>query len=321
MSPPTIRIDRLHAPAIIYFDAVRRHGSMRAAARALNVASPAVNRQILKIEDTIGAPLFERLPRGLQLTSVGEIFARHVMNVVQDSQRVSGELESLYGIERGSVSLVVAEGLASGFVPRVLSSFQASYPNVSFDVTTAGSNDMIAALTGGSADLALAFGLEQHQDVMLLETRNFPLGAVLAARHPLASKSEVTLSECADYPVVLAHGNLSIDALVGSLLDKKGIQLRSTVRTNSIELMRNMAAAGQHIMFATTLGFEADIAASKLAHRPLADSGGISVPLSLLARAGRMLPPAVRRFSSSCGEELRAAAGELDDAVLAAPRK
>ncbi|PBX80672.1 hypothetical protein CJT70_33610, partial [Pseudomonas aeruginosa] len=41
------------------------------AARRLNVASSAVNRQILKLEDEIGAPLFDRLPGGLRLTGAG----------------------------------------------------------------------------------------------------------------------------------------------------------------------------------------------------------------------------------------------------------
>jgi len=52
---------RIHASAMLYFDAVRRAGTIREAARRLNVASSAVNRQILKLETEIGAQLFERL--------------------------------------------------------------------------------------------------------------------------------------------------------------------------------------------------------------------------------------------------------------------
>ena len=44
---------RIHAPAMIYFNTVRREGSFRAAARVLNVAASAINRQILKLEDEI----------------------------------------------------------------------------------------------------------------------------------------------------------------------------------------------------------------------------------------------------------------------------
>ena len=66
---------RIHAPAIAYFDKVRRCGSFREAARSLNVASSAVNRQILKLEEELGASLFERLPSGLRLTPAGQQYA------------------------------------------------------------------------------------------------------------------------------------------------------------------------------------------------------------------------------------------------------
>jgi DNA-binding transcriptional LysR family regulator len=73
---------RLHARALLYFDAIRKAGSIREAARRLHVASSAVNRQLLELEDQIGAPLFERLPAGLQLTAAGEVVARHVIVVL-----------------------------------------------------------------------------------------------------------------------------------------------------------------------------------------------------------------------------------------------
>ena len=75
---------RIHAPALQYFDVVRRAGSIREGARRLNVASSAVNRQILKLEDEIGAALFERLPSGLRLTLAGEVLAQHVTIVLRD---------------------------------------------------------------------------------------------------------------------------------------------------------------------------------------------------------------------------------------------
>ncbi|PKM03292.1 MAG: LysR family transcriptional regulator, partial [Gammaproteobacteria bacterium HGW-Gammaproteobacteria-6] len=96
---------RIHSPAIHYFDMVRRCQSIREASRRLNVASSAVNRQILKLEDEIGAPLFERLPGGLRLTAAGEIFARHVIVVLQDAERVRSELDALQGLRTGHVEI------------------------------------------------------------------------------------------------------------------------------------------------------------------------------------------------------------------------
>lgn len=67
----------LHSRKLLYIDEIARCGSIRKAAARLNVASSAVNRQILALEDELGVPLFERLPRGLRLTAAGELCVEH----------------------------------------------------------------------------------------------------------------------------------------------------------------------------------------------------------------------------------------------------
>src|SRR5271163_1116718 len=116
MKPAKLRI---HAASLRYFDAVRRAGSIREAARRLNVASSAVNRQILKLEAELGTPLFERLPGGLKLSSAGEVLTRHVAIVLRDAERARSELDALKGIKTGRVELIAVEGLSADFLPNV----------------------------------------------------------------------------------------------------------------------------------------------------------------------------------------------------------
>ena len=74
---------RLRPPRVLnYVDAVARYGSIRKAADALNIASSALNRQILDLEMDLGAPLFERLPRGVRVTSAGEAFLVYARLVI-----------------------------------------------------------------------------------------------------------------------------------------------------------------------------------------------------------------------------------------------
>ena len=61
----------MHAPVLRYFSEVAERGSIRQAAKTLNIASSAVNRQILKLEENLGVQLFERVPGGVQLTHAG----------------------------------------------------------------------------------------------------------------------------------------------------------------------------------------------------------------------------------------------------------
>ena len=64
---------RIRPPRLyLYFDAVVRHGSIRRAAEALRIASSALNRRVLDLEEEIGTILFDRLQGGVRLTAAGE---------------------------------------------------------------------------------------------------------------------------------------------------------------------------------------------------------------------------------------------------------
>ena len=95
----------LHASVLKYFDMVVRLGSIRQAADRLNVASSAINRQIIKLEKYLGTPLFERLPRGMRLTPAGEVLIGHVRNTLRDFDAVLAEIEDFKGSRKGIVAV------------------------------------------------------------------------------------------------------------------------------------------------------------------------------------------------------------------------
>ena len=103
----------LISPAASWLSLVAKVGSIRRAAVQLNVSPSAVNRQILKLEAEVGAPLFERFPGGIKLTSAGEAMARHVLVVLQDLERARSDIEGLKGARIGHVSVAAVEGVRS----------------------------------------------------------------------------------------------------------------------------------------------------------------------------------------------------------------
>lgn len=304
--PSNIKIENLHSPALRYFDAVRRLGTMRAAARALNVASPAVTRQILKIEKSVGVPMFVRLPSGLKLTGTGEVFARHANFVMADARRTAHEIESIFGSESGHLSLVTVEAAITSFLPRLLADFQNQYPGVSVQIETAGSLEIPALVVSGKFDLGIAFSIATHENLQKVESANFKMGAIVAATHPLAAHSEIDFASCLKYPLVLAEGNIAIQTLLLELVEKHKSKLGSVLRTNSIELMRSLSRNGSHVMFGTRLNFENDIASRKIVHIPLTDGGGVIAELALFTLSDGIPEPATGRFLSFCKDAMKA---------------
>src|SRR3954465_942622 len=99
--PPAGTAARVHPPALLtYLDAVARAGSIRKAAEGLHVASTALNRRILNLEQEVGTPLFERLSHGVRLTAAGEIFMAYVRSSLSGLSSAVSQIEQLRGLVR-----------------------------------------------------------------------------------------------------------------------------------------------------------------------------------------------------------------------------
>lgn len=295
---------RIHAPAIYYFDMVRRCRSIREAARRLNVASSAVNRQILKLEDELGAALFERLPGGLRLTAAGEILTRHVSNLLLDVEHMRGELDSLNGVQTGHVEIATVEGATVELLPAALKRMRERYPKVTVGVTVLGSQSIPAAVIHGQADLGLGFTLPRNEDITPICVGHFRLGALMAPGHPLADETSVSYAQCWEQGVIQAKSELSVHHLITPLQTRMSPSHKPLLQSNSMELARQLTRQQLGIAFQTRIGVETDLARDELRHIPLSDLGGIFSDLSLYARKGRDLPAMVQAMAYLIGEEI-----------------
>lgn len=301
---------RIHSPAIHYFDMVRRCHSIREAARRLNVASSAVNRQILKLEDEVGAALFERLPGGLRLTPAGDILGRHVTLLLQDMLQVRAELDALHDLPSGHVEIATIEGATVELLPAALKRLRERYPGVTVGVSVQGSQAILATVLSGQADLGLAFALPRSPEIQQLCVGHFRLGALVAPAHPLAALSGANYAECAEHGLILAKSELSIHHLIAPLQKRCATRNTPVLQSNSMELARQLARQNLGVAFQTRIGVESDLARGELLHIPLSDQGGIFSDLGLYARNARELPMAAAAMAQLLSEEIALREGE-----------
>ena len=294
----------IHYRAIGYFEAVRRWGSIREAARRLDVAASAINRQVLKFESDVGMPLFERLPEGMKLTPAGEIFARYAIGALQDEKRLASEFDALRGLRRGEVSVVAAESLNAAFLPLLACRMAEKYPGIKMKLRNAGSNDIPAALSAGDADLGLAFSLAPDAGLSQVAVGRFRLGAVMRPDHVLARERHVSFAACTAHRLILPSQELSIYTLLERQLRRTRGRMEVCAEVGSLELMRNLTGVLNAISFQSRLGLEADIEAGRLVHVPLSGGGAMVTELGAYVREGRPLPAALEAFVAMVREEL-----------------
>lgn len=295
-----------HLRFLRYVDEVARTGSIRQAAERLHVAASAVNRRILDLEDELGTPIFERLPRGMRLTSAGELFIRYVRARAAALDEVRSQIEDLKGLRRGQVSVVASQALAPSLLPDVVERFRASHPLVGYTVRTGDHLQALVALRAYDADLALVFNLPPAADIEVIASVEEQLMALMHREHPLACRASVRLRDCAAYPLVLPGRELAGRQLLDQFLARTSLRMQPQVESNSFEFLRGCLYHGQAITFQVSVGAVTD--GGMLVALPLADRNFPRGRLVLARLRERQLPVIAHSFAEQLGQVLEARA-------------
>lgn len=305
-----VRRSSLHSTAYLHFETVARHASVRKAAAELCVVPSAVSHQIALLEDELGVPLFQRLPRGLRLTSAGETLLHHVRRAAAEIERGRGFIQSLSGLKSGHTSLAAVEGVAIGPVTRTLGEFWSKWPNVRVSVAMGSSLRAFDAVDRGETELGLAYATQDMPRVRELAAADLPLGAVFRADHPLAGRQRLRLRELIDtgLPLLLADSSIAIRGMLEHALGRDALRLMPRLETNSVTIMSRLALAGTGVAVKTRIGLEKEIADGVLAFVPLRELASRSQRLVLFCRQDSALPPATAALADMLAAMVRALA-------------
>lgn len=297
----------LHARILVYLDEVARLGSIRRAATRLNVASSAINRQILALESRLGAPIFERMPRRLRLTATGEVLIAHVRETLKSHQRATAQIESLKGLKRGEATIATMNGLAAGPLPGFLGSLLENHPRVHIRLRVLPLDQIPNAVLTGDADIALGYNFPTSPGLRIVASHDLYLGAVVSPNHPLTKRRPAWLADCLEFPVVIADSTMTIRPVVEMAFTRAGLPLHPTIETNSIEFMSRIARDGRAITFLNPVDVDDHIARGELTYIPFHDLNVEPVTMKLAIRARGTLDA----FPSVLVEELRLAMPKL----------
>ena len=230
-----------------YLIALADHRHFGRAAEASFVSQPTLSTQIKKLEDELGVQLFERAPRKVMLTPVGE-------EIIQRARGIVAEVESMRELARrsqdpesGSLRLGAFPTLAPYFLPHAVPALQAALPRLELLLVEEKSDVLLAQLREGRIDAAL-LALPVHDEQLHMEPL-FDEPFWLATYHdgPLSSKTEVRMDELAQYDLLLLEDGHCLREQALDVCRLSGAKERPGFRATSLETLRQMVAAGAGI--------------------------------------------------------------------------
>jgi len=137
--------------------AVARHGSVTAAARALNYAQPSVSHHLARLEAETGTKLVQRAGRGIRLTDAGRLLAERAVEVIGRLDAAENELAVFSGLRAGRLRLAAFPSALGTIVPAAAAILHERHPSVDLRLTEAEPPEALRMLRAGYVDVAVIF--------------------------------------------------------------------------------------------------------------------------------------------------------------------
>jgi len=279
-----------------YFVEVARLGSIRKASEHLNVAASAINRQILQAEETLGVPLFERLPSGLRPTAAGEMLLYSAARWRQDFDRVRAHMHDLKGLKRGHVRIATIDALSKGFVPNAVRQMRQDYPGIGFTIDVLDNVDVMTAVVAGEADFGLMLNPQTTKDVRVQSHADVWPGFVTPADHPFAAAAHLRFNACVDYPLVVPAAPLAIHDQLRALLAASLVDADIAAASDNIQMIKSLASAGVGVAILSRLDVLDEVERGELAFTRISDPVIKPLTLALCVAQARQLSHAANLF-------------------------
>lgn len=286
-------------------------GSFTHAADRLGVTQPSFTALIRDLEDILGARLFDRTTRAIELTAAGREFLARIERPISDLEDAYRSILDLAAARRGSVVLGALPSTALTLIPPALRNLRIAHPTLRVRVVEAHNEELVFMVRTNQIELALAARPDQDSDLAFQPLVDDTFMAVFPVKHALAARAKLRWRDVVPYDLILLSRGSSVRARydqavqVGALAPGDSSRYDVTHMTTATGLVRQ----GLGITVLPLLALP-ELNLDGLLARPLEDATARR-RIGLLRRRDRSLSPAAQAFAAQLERVAREVARNL----------
>ena len=164
--------------------------SFRRTAEQVHMSQPAVSGLITRLEDALGARLFDRTTRSVQLTDAGKVFAERAESLSAQGADAARAVRDVAELRVGKVIMAALPSLAATVVPLAFARFAATYPDVRLQVIDCLSGPAFDLVRAGQVEFALTASNPAYADLDYLPLASDGFVLLMPPGHPLAQSTQ-----------------------------------------------------------------------------------------------------------------------------------
>jgi DNA-binding transcriptional LysR family regulator len=282
---------------LMMFTTIVSAGSLGRAASMLNVTQPALSRSIKRLEESVGAPLFERHTKGMHLTALGQALMPHAISLQREAEQAREELDAIRGLAKGVIKVGAVGSIASLVLPMAVSCVLDKWPNLRVEIIEGVWDRLVEGLLTHEIDLALCTSGIETEDVAAISDCSWTDRSyvVAATDHPLRKKGKLRLDDTLTQRWALTPKGTGPYAHVKETFEARGLSMPDiAVESRSVTVLKSLVARCGFVSWMAEPMYDTESRAGVV---DALDIEGLDAPRTLTAfrrRQGILPTPAVK---------------------------
>lgn len=227
-----------------YFLAVARHGNFTRAAEECLVAQPSLSQQIRRLEESLGAPLFDRSQSPVRLTDAGEALLPHAEAILQQVAAARSAVEDRLGLRSGRLVIGTLPQAGSRLLPAAVAAFRQRYPEIAVSLREESLERLTQLALASETDLTLTTLPVGSAELSVQPVLAEEILLALPPGHPLAGAEAIPLAAVAAEPFLLVKPGYGFRDLCLAACREAGFEPTVAFESTQIDTLQAMVAAG-----------------------------------------------------------------------------
>lgn len=236
---------------------VAEHGNFTRAAEDVGLSQPALSRSILRLEEELGQPVFDRQSRCVSLNDAGQrllIRARQILSLIDQACA-----EICDDGRTGRIRIGAIPTIAPYLLPRLLRACRDAFPEAAILVQEDTTESLLKSLAAGTLDIAILALPTEFKYLEVIELFEEELWLVLPADHPLVSRKVIRIADIATLPFVMLGEAHCLAGQIRSFCRQKSFHPLAVEQTSQLATVQELVSLGHGVSLVPDMAKQIDI--------------------------------------------------------------
>ena len=234
--------------------------NVSATAQSLYTSQPGISKQIRLLEDELGVEVFARSGKHLtHVTPAGEVILEAAGKVLRTVEGIKQVAQEYSDEKKGSLSIATTHTQARYALPTTISSFMASYPDVSLHMHQGTPMQISELAADGAVDFAIATeALELFSDLIMMPCYRWNRCILVPKDHPLTQLSSITIEDVAAHPIVTYVFGFTGRSKLDEAFQEKGLKPKVVFTAADADVIKTYVRLGLGIGIVAAMAYDAE---------------------------------------------------------------